>query len=105
MKIGKLVDIFFLMFVRSGRLIYKFIFLNIIMLYAKIIKPILFKLDPEKIHNTTIFLGWFLGSNFLTRTLTSKIFNYKNKKLNINVLGIKFENPIGLSAGFDKDAK
>ena len=74
------------------------------MLYTKIIKPILFKLDPEKIHNTTISLGWFLGSNFLTRILTSKIFNYKNKKLNTQVLGIKFENPIGLSAGFDKDA-
>ena len=64
----------------------------------------MFKFDAEKVHNRTNFTGKLLGSNFLTRNIISKFFNYKNKKLNTNILGIKFENPIGLSAGFDKDA-
>src|SRR3989344_8588324 len=74
------------------------------MMYKPIIRPVLFKIDPERVHNMAIFWGRFFGSNFLTRNLMSWFFAYKNKKLNNNILGIKFNNPIGLAAGFDKDA-
>ena len=73
------------------------------MLYKKFIRPILFKSDPEKIHNLTIFLGRFLGALRISRVFRG-IFVFRDERLENKVLGIKFENPIGLSAGFDKNA-
>lgn len=74
-------------------------------LYKIIAKPIFFRIDPEKIHDTFISVGRALGSNIITKALTSAFFSYSNTKLNQEILGIKFKNPIGLAAGFDKDAK
>ncbi len=73
-------------------------------MYKHIVKSIVFHIDPEKVHDNIIFFGKFLGSNFITRSITSIFFNYSNKKLEQNILGIKFKNPIGLAAGFDKNA-
>ncbi|MAG07290.1 dihydroorotate dehydrogenase (quinone) [Candidatus Pacearchaeota archaeon] len=73
--------------------------------YKNIAKPIFFKIPPEIVHDHTTNLGKKLGSNSLTRSLTSNLFNYKNKKLEQKILGIHFKNPIGLAAGFDKDAQ
>ncbi|MBE0368117.1 hypothetical protein PAUR_a1644 [Pseudoalteromonas aurantia 208] len=50
-------------------------------------------------------VGVFLGSNFLTRLLTSMLFNYGHKSLKSTVDGIEYRNPLGLSAGFDKDGE
>ena len=73
-------------------------------LYKNIAKPIFFRVDPEKVHDRMIFLGKLLGSNFITKSTTSLLFSYSNKKLEQDILGIKFNNPIGLAAGFDKNA-
>ena len=73
--------------------------------YKKFLKPILFKTDPEIAHNLTTKAGKFLGSNPLTRKAISKSYNYQNKALKQKILGIEFTNPIGLSAGFDKNAE
>lgn len=67
-------------------------------------KKILFKIDPETTHNIFITLGELLGSNLLTRKIASAVFNYQHKKLNQKILGVSFENPVGLAAGFDYDA-
>jgi dihydroorotate dehydrogenase len=72
-------------------------------LYKNILKPILFLFDPEDIHNLFLSTGNFLGKFSLTRWKTSKLFGYSNQNLSQEILGIKFENPIGLAAGFDKD--
>lgn len=50
-------------------------------------------------------VGEVLGSNALTKSLTSLLFSYSNPLLEQNILGISFKNPIGLAAGFDKDAR
>ncbi|MCX6701673.1 MAG: quinone-dependent dihydroorotate dehydrogenase [Candidatus Zambryskibacteria bacterium] len=71
--------------------------------YTRLLKPILFLFDPEDIHNLFLKVGSFLGRFGLTRWKTKILFGYKNPKLSQKVLGINFENPIGLSAGFDKD--
>ena len=71
--------------------------------YTKVLKPILFIFDPENVHNLFSGVGKFLGKFALTRWKTRLLFGYKNKILYQNILGINFENPIGLSAGFDKD--
>ncbi len=72
--------------------------------YKKICKPLFFKHDPEEVHDRMTAIGRVLGSNFLTRKLTGILFRYSNPTLEQNILGIHFKNPIGLSAGFDKDA-
>lgn len=74
-------------------------------LYKNIAKPIFFHIDPEKIHDAMIFLGRFLGSNFITTSITTLFFSYSNKSLEQNILGMNFKNPLGLAAGFDKNAR
>jgi len=41
----------------------------------------------------------------LVPALLNRSFNYKNPKLEKQVMGLKFQNPVGLAAGFDKDAR
>ena len=72
-------------------------------IYIHIIKPIFFQIDPETIHDFIVKRG--SSSNKLTLKLFSLLFSYKHKKLEQTILGINFKNPIGLAAGFDKDAK
>jgi len=73
--------------------------------YKNLLKPILFKFDPESIHNLFIKTGIFLGNCYALKIFTGLMFNYSNKILKQNILGIEFRNPVGLSAGFDKNAE
>jgi len=68
-------------------------------------RPLIFLMDPEQAHYTLKKVGVFMGSNPLTRLLTSILFNYGHKSLNTTVDGVSYRNPIGLSAGFDKDGE
>ncbi len=72
--------------------------------YTHILKPLFFCFDPELVHNRMLVVGVFLGSNPITRGLTGMLFDYRNPVLNQTLCGIRFTNPIGLSAGFDKNA-
>lgn len=74
-------------------------------IYELFFKRIFFMQDPENVHNCMIKLGSFLGSNPITRRLTGIFCDYKNEKLNLEIDGVKFENPVGLAAGFDKNAR
>lgn len=71
----------------------------------RMFRPLIFLMEPENAHYTLKKVGVFMGSNSLTRLLTSLLFNYSHKSLNTNVDGIEYRNPIGLSAGFDKDGE
>lgn len=74
-------------------------------MYKFLIRPILFQFDPEKIHHFTFsFLKIIHRIPFIGALLRS-IFVIENPKLEREVFGIKFPNPVGLAAGFDKDAK
>jgi len=73
-------------------------------MYRWIVKPIFFLFDPEDTHDFVIIWGRLLGRYGATRYFTSLFFNYSHPSLRQNVLGINFSNPIGLSAGFDKNA-
>lgn len=77
----------------------------ILRIMYRIIRPLIFLMEPENAHYTLKRLGVFLGSNFLTRFITSLFFNYGHKSLNTTVDGIEYRNPVGLSAGFDKDGE
>lgn len=71
----------------------------------KLLKPFLFLFAPEKAHHLTVdilkftlafpFIGWVF----------KKIYSYEKPSLEREFLGLKFKNPVGLAAGFDKDGK
>lgn len=73
--------------------------------FYKIVKNIAFKYDPENVHKFFIKVGKRLQSKESLRRALRLFFEYKNKKLEQSILGIKFANPVGLSAGFDKNAE
>jgi dihydroorotate dehydrogenase len=74
-------------------------------MYRVFIRPILFLIDPEKVHhlvfNFLVFQARIPGIKAFLRTL----FIYREKSLEKNVLGLNFPNPVGLAAGLDKDGK
>lgn len=74
-------------------------------MYKSVIRPILFKFDPEAIHHFTFsFLKIIHKFPFVPQIFRS-LFVIENPKLEREVFGLKFKNPVGLAAGFDKDAK
>ena len=77
----------------------------ILRILFRIMRPVIFLMDPEQAHYSMKRIGVFLGSNFITRAFTSLLYDYGHKSLNIKVDGIDYRNPIGLSAGFDKDGE
>lgn len=74
-------------------------------LYRRVAKPYLFKRDPEDVHDAVTRAGEFLGSHAATRFLARAALRYEDERLWQRILGIDFSNPIGLAAGFDKDAR
>jgi len=77
----------------------------ILRILFRVMRPMIFLMDPEQAHYSMKRIGVFLGSNPITKAFTSLLFDYGHKSLNIEVDGIKYRNPIGLSAGFDKDGE
>ena len=74
-------------------------------LYRTIAKPFLFRQDPEYVHDRVLSAGAFLGRGPLRRLALSALFDYSHPLLHQNILGIDFHNPVGLAAGFDKNAE
>jgi len=70
-------------------------------MYKSVIRPILFKFDPEEVHHFTFSVLKNFG--FLAKLILPK--PIEDKRLEREVFGLKFKNPVGLAAGFDKDAK
>lgn len=75
------------------------------LVYRNILKPVLFKRDPELVHDFITAFGSVLGRYYLSRLGIRWLFAYKNPMLGQKIAGIDFSNPIGLAAGFDKNAK
>jgi dihydroorotate dehydrogenase len=69
----------------------------------QLIKPLLFKFDPENIHyfvtDSLHLINRVPGGGAISRA----IWNVEDKKLEREVFGLKFKNPVGLAAGFDKN--
>lgn len=73
-------------------------------MYKFLIRPLFFKFDPERIHHFTFSLIRFSHRIGLGGVFRS-IYKLQNPKLERELFGLKFPNPVGLAAGFDKDAK
>ena len=75
------------------------------MIYKSIVRPILFKFDPEQVHH---FVSKGLRLFFLIpgmRKLTHFVLRSNPVKTSVRVFGLQFPNPVGLAAGFDKEAE
>ncbi len=74
-------------------------------MYKTLLRPILFKFSPETIHHLVVkglkLLFMIPGKAWFVRKLTT----IKNPVLEREVFGLKFRNPVGIAAGFDKQAE
>jgi dihydroorotate dehydrogenase len=73
-------------------------------MYKLFIRPFLFLFDPEKIHYITFSLIRFLCKVPLMALIFRSIYKIEDKRLEKTLFGITFKNPVGLAAGFDKNA-
>ncbi len=71
------------------------------MLYKHILKPILFRFDPETVHDFFTSAGQWLGKYSFTRSIVSSIYGYHGLDISKTVDGVKYRTPFLLSAGFD----
>lgn len=73
-------------------------------MYKAIIRPILFQFDPEKVHYFTFSLIKTLSKIPGVATLIRTMFRVQAPGLERKLFGLTFKNPVGLAAGFDKNA-
>ncbi len=74
-------------------------------MYKSFIRPVLFLFPPEFIHHFTFNFLKLAGKVPGLMKLISSFHQMENKKLERTLFGITFKNPVGLAAGFDKDAR
>lgn len=77
---------------------------NTTTMYKSLIRPLLFRFDPEKVHHFTFksirFINRIPGASVLMRNM----YEVNDPRLEREVFGLRFKNPVGLAAGLDKDA-
>jgi dihydroorotate dehydrogenase len=74
-------------------------------MYKLLIRPLLFLFDPEAIHHFTFNLLKLVCQLPGIKLLLTRFYVIQEKSLQRTLFGITFSNPVGLAAGFDKDAK
>ena len=75
------------------------------LMYKLLIRPILFWFDPEEVHYFSFSFIKFISKIPFVPSIVKSIYEVKDSRLEREVFGLKFKNPVGLAAGFDKDAK
>lgn len=75
------------------------------MFYKKILKPILFRFDPEMVHNHFVWFGEFAGRSLILKKLIGIFYKYKGRDISKTVDGITYKTPLVLSAGFDYNGR
>ncbi|MGB5981846.1 MAG: quinone-dependent dihydroorotate dehydrogenase [Nonlabens sp.] len=73
-------------------------------MYKSLIRPVLFRYDPEKIHYFTFSTLKLLSKLPFFSSLSRKRYLHKHPELETELFGIKFPNQVGMAAGFDKNA-
>ena len=75
------------------------------MLYEDLLKPILFRLDPEEAHERVTALLCAAQALPFGPALVREVFGKPPAGLEVSLWGLRFPNPLGLAAGFDKDCR
>ncbi|WP_281228278.1 quinone-dependent dihydroorotate dehydrogenase [Flavobacterium aquiphilum] len=73
-------------------------------MYKILIRPIFFCFDPEKVHHFTFSFIKLVSKIPGVSSLFKFLYQVNDKRLETEVFGLKFKNPVGLAAGLDKDA-
>jgi dihydroorotate dehydrogenase len=73
-------------------------------LYRLLIRPLLFRLAPERAHHLTLWLLTRLARAPSLPRLMRQVRPHEHPILQTDVAGLHFPNPLGLAAGFDKSA-
>ena len=74
-------------------------------MYKSLVKPLLFRLQPEKAHHLTFNSLKNIFQLPGAAALAEKMFSLDDPRLERELFGLKFKNPVGLAAGLDKDAR
>jgi dihydroorotate dehydrogenase len=74
-------------------------------MYPTFVKPLLFLLPPELAHKTAVALLKCVLKLPFAKSLFKRQFGYGHPALERTVMGLRFKNPVGLAAGFDKDGE
>ena len=74
------------------------------MFYQNILKPLLFLVNPERAHSIVAHGLRLIMKIPGVSLVFQSVYGFKHKNLVREVFGLRFENPVGLAAGFDKNA-
>jgi Obg family GTPase CgtA-like protein len=69
------------------------------------VRPLLFSLDPEAVHHFAIATCHRISESPTLQAIAKSTFYYNDSRLSQTLWNLKFENPVGLAAGFDKNAE
>ena len=75
------------------------------MFYKNFAKPFLFLKDPESAHEAGVNMAKLASNSSFFASLTRTIYGSSNKGLGQEFFGLRFPNPVGLAAGFDKNGE
>ncbi|WP_372755845.1 quinone-dependent dihydroorotate dehydrogenase [Mariniflexile sp.] len=73
-------------------------------MYKLLLRPLFFLFDPEKIHHFTFSLIKITSKIPGFPAVFRSLYVIEDKRLERQLFGITFKNPVGLAAGFDKNA-
>ncbi len=73
--------------------------------YERLARPLLFRLDAEQAHNLALRSCELAGRFEVTRRAAGNAFGFHDERLLVDCGGLRFANPLGLAAGFDKNAR
>ncbi len=71
----------------------------------QLLRSILFHFSPEAVHYFSMKMLRLICSTGPGRSILRSLFTHEDKRLNTLFLGLPFRNPVGLAAGFDKNAE
>jgi dihydroorotate dehydrogenase len=69
----------------------------------RLIRPLLFHLDPERAHTLTLSLLRVIGNHAWLWRWLDMMYRVADRRLEIEAFGLRFKNPVGLAAGYDKN--
>lgn len=73
-------------------------------MYKQLLRPILFVFDPEKVHHFTFSMIRNVSKIPGMKALFRSMYQINDAALERELFGLRFKNPVGLAAGFDKNA-
>ncbi len=75
------------------------------MVFKQFVRPLLFRGDPEQMHDSMSGMLALAGKYSPVRSAVKSVFSYSHPMLETTVAGIRFPNPVGLAPGFDKHCR